>query len=317
MPVPAYYPAQIQRWGDTLVLSGLDSLYFSTDYGENWASSKQFFLPLNPNVQNYGDSLFVAINNVFENLRYTPDRGANWYGIDVPEQPGGIEMSDYYVGGGKIWATMSYSSGVYYSTNGGLDWSPSSVTDYYGKIVGEGSRLFLYGNKTLYSADGGDTWQPATGFPSGAKITILKKSSPGKWFAVVPEHGIYQSQDFGANWTLFDNPGLPEVLNVFPVDHHLYAYRYRSGLWRRPISVGVSNPVSTVSLQILPNPAHRQVSVMVNEKVQVEVLDMYGCVLCSDLVYPDTPKVLDIQQWPSGIYLVKASGTAAQIFLKL
>lgn len=317
LQLPAGFTTQIQTWGDTLLLPGLDSVYYSVDHGDHWKSWwTGDFLPLSSNVQNYGDTLFVATQDLSENIRYSPNRGAQWYGMDVPELPGGIDMLDYYVDGGRIWATMKYFGGVYFTENGGQTWTPTSVSDYYGYIEGEGSHLFLYGNQTLFSPDHGTTWFPATGIPTGSQISRLKKAMSGKWYAVVPKHGIFVSNDFGASWTLFDNPGDPEVVDVFPANNALYAYRYASGLWRRPVMVGQHNPIAATALSIYPNPAQSFVSIKTAEKERIWIHDMQGRVLYSGISSPDQTLLLDLQKWPSGVYMVKA-GTSVSRLVKI
>ncbi len=298
-------------WGDTLLATGDNKVLFSTDEGENWNTLFQS-QPVFGSIQTSGDSMFWMVESFDRRtIYYSPDRGDTWHIIAPPLALAGAFLLDYLVYQGRIWACMDTDQ-VFYSDDGGQTWVLNGVLVHQGSFFHQDRHFFLYGAQFYYSVDAGESWLPSSGLPPGKLVSGITKDDNNRWFVLVKDVGIFVSDDFGANWSFFDNPGSPEILSLYTQGDSLYAARNAAGLWRRSaISTSVIIPEATDSALILvPNPAQHSVEVIwpadTPPQTPLFVYDLYGKLILQTENGNSSLVKLDISTWPSGFYFVKA-----------
>jgi hypothetical protein len=110
-------------------------------------------------------------------------------------------------------------SGVYLSSNGGLNWtqSNSGLTDVMARALVKSNGLLVVGigntfsGATYTSANNGASWSPATSPYYGFLFCMATKGTDiliGTWY------GVSVSQNNGSSWTTPPNTGLPSNATV-------------------------------------------------------------------------------------------------------
>jgi photosystem II stability/assembly factor-like uncharacterized protein len=163
--------------GKTIIISGHDVFQKSSDGGQTW-------------------------QNMIANLQGATDIHAMAFD---PANPNNL----YF---------MAVGVGLIKSSNGGLTWTalPNSQ-------VGQNILALAYGSNTLWastsnrsilrSQDGGQTWQPASGFVNGAldaglKIVSLSYDQPSNTLYAGTDNGVYRSTDGGNSWNKLSYKGV-------------------------------------------------------------------------------------------------------------
>ncbi|MCK6691564.1 MAG: hypothetical protein L6Q97_05620 [Thermoanaerobaculia bacterium] len=310
---PASY--YFHEWGDSLLIIGYTGIFSSTDKGLSWkpvllpAPSKALVLQ---NFKHYGDSLFAHCNyGTTRALLYTPDRGASCDTILPPQWMYAGPLTDYFIYQDRLWITKAGTpDDVYYSDNGGKSWTATGLQDGYFKSFTRGEHFFLMGKQMMYSADAGAHWHNSSGLPTGESIRSIAADKQGKWYAAMNTSGIFVSSDFGATWKLFDHPGLPDFIALYPIDNFLYGHRNSSGLWRQilfPTPTTAPGDQGEFRLRLFPNPASQAVSISLPEGQAVCVYDAFGSKIGEyDSLPLPGPVRIEIGSWPPGCYFFVA-----------
>jgi photosystem II stability/assembly factor-like uncharacterized protein len=115
------------------------------------------------------------------------------------------------------------TAGLYKSTTGGQSWTrigpPGSVFILSALAVDPVDRSTIYagdigGSRNLYkSLDGGATWVPLEGVRDVSALRIVAKRHT-TLYAATAHDGVLKSQDGGANWSVVDEAGPDEVVEL-------------------------------------------------------------------------------------------------------
>lgn len=181
-------------------------IYYSSNSGTTWAQSNASNGSWGGVTSSSDGSLLEAYSNDL-GLYTSSDSGSTWtnrfgtaqWSGTTSSASGSIIYQCYQVGGG----------GVYYSTNGGSNWSPTPTVAPQKKWTciacsSDGSRIIVGSipnsdNGQIYtSPNGGNTWtlQTSAGLPTSAAWQSVSISSDGsKYVAVVNGGGIYTYYD--------------------------------------------------------------------------------------------------------------------------
>ena len=115
--------------------------------------------------------------------------------------------------GAKNWGN---GDGIYYTTAGGKSWHPSDLctsltscaptgTQRVNRLVADrsdstGETLLAATSSGVWlSVDFGQTWYPST-LTEEATDIVQDAKDASRWYAGVPNKGIYLSKDYGASW---------------------------------------------------------------------------------------------------------------------
>ena len=233
---------------------GGDGLLKSTDSGTTWAVANHGIIatsisdmildPAQPNTlyaSMYGGGVFKST-----------DGGTHWTHLDISSLYGSVtyisalaldptDHTTLYAGS----SVGSFSDGVYKSTDGGMHWFATALTDGYYPVyaiaVSPQSSSTLYAGlrrQGVYkSTNGGNSWYTVnTGLGDTTSVYELKidPANPAILYAGTGD-GIYKTTDGGAHWSLL-NGGVPAsvgAIAIHPTNSNiLYAGTYSSGAYK-------------------------------------------------------------------------------------
>lgn len=309
----------LQFWGDTLLAASSEKIYYSVDEGKNWALLFQTY-PIFDKIKTAGDTMFCAVQDwVHHKILYTKDRGASSNLLALPQTNTGAKLADYLVFQGKIWVVMD-SGKVFYSENNGQSWVESLLLSDFRLIFNQNEHFFLNGAQCLFSPDAGGSWFPAFGIPAGKLISSIKNDQNNRWYAALEDGRLFVSDDYGVNWSFWDNPGNPKVTTLYPIGDQIYVKRNSAGLWRRSlVSSQTNTPVENAysTLSVIPNPAQTEIEIIwppdTAPETPVVVYDVYGRLLLQTKVAQETILKLDLSTWPRGFYFVNIGRHSAKL----
>jgi photosystem II stability/assembly factor-like uncharacterized protein len=204
--------------------------------------------------------------------RVSADGGAYdgaWQDVSIPGLEGATAtLAVDPASPGVVYA--GFYLGVYKSTTGGDAWTflegfplsevPGDPTAH----LGAGDLTFDAAGSTLWaatfrgvfrSADGGDTWQPASGGLAGdardVRALVAVPGAPGRLYAAT-DAGIYTTTNGGDSWTQAGpGPGFVRALVVDPTDpDRLWALLFG------PLQVSEDGGASWHTVVGLPDPIH-------------------------------------------------------------
>jgi len=166
-------------------------------------------------------------------------------GLDAP---GATSVRQVVANSGQLYAATT--AGLYRAPAGGGNWSPVGQGAGTRKLNGGGVQSIVFNSPTdmvvgtaagsptgvLYSSDGGENWDRASGLPSNEAVFALTTGPLGTPIYAAASDGVFISLDQGRSWTL-SSDGIPPSeavlrIAVAPDDPtHLYAAT-TSGVYR-------------------------------------------------------------------------------------
>lgn len=205
-----YFVESIGRKGSSLFAGTQSGIYRSDNGGTSWSSVNGSLTASN---QVYANKFFSFGNDLFAVFTGTVNQGGGIWKTDnlggtwnVGHSGMGSNTIVYHLTqvGGLLYAATN--TGIYTSTNNGLNWTAMPGVNYtvFG-VAAAGSNLVMvstFGVK--YSTNNGGTWNDATGTPASlADGEIIGYDA--KVFVIVPNQtGIYRSIDNGASFAAYN-----------------------------------------------------------------------------------------------------------------
>jgi photosystem II stability/assembly factor-like uncharacterized protein len=225
------------RAGTKLFGAGATGIQTSTDNGASWD-----FEPFSDSVASFsavGSTIYLGSNSkVFKST----DLGATWINMSNGLGSGGIQAL-LYDGTTLFAGTPGDASGIYRSTNGGMNWSAAAaglpIASNLRSMIGFGGQVFagMQGDGIYRSSDHGNTWQKSdVNNPLINHQLILAFCSKNNALYAGAANGIYKSTDGGATFQ--------RTLNGFPPNINVTAYS---------LSVTGGNIIAAVSVSFSPS----------------------------------------------------------------
>jgi hypothetical protein len=341
----------------TCLLVGTEYNFFkSTDGGSNWSNiytNDPVLHPLSSAISvsnpNY---MFLGIKKVrgHESMRRTSTGSLKWnmvpyFFADVQSDikaiaPHPFDSLDVWVGGStpEDYYSASYTNGVFYSSDGGVNWSRTgelsknviALTAYMRDSINylyaaTDSIDYLY--KTTNPRSDSADWTLVNFL--GGLISDLKVDKNNNLY-VATVNGLYKTTDDGVTWAQLNigsndiqcvaiDPVDPNI--VFAISSTTIFKSADSGInWMSVSITGVTNPMSATTLKYklyhnYPNPFNPitqiQYSLPENVFVTLKVFDMLGrevATLVNEYQAAGYKSVeFDAKDLPSGIYIYKIS----------
>jgi hypothetical protein len=214
----------------------------------------------------YGNALYYG-EGAFKSI----DGGLTWAPINngLPV-PGGVTAlavdpqtpETLYAGASRLVFDSVMSMGVLKSTDGGITWNPTTLTEHelsvysyvFALVIGPQTPETIYAGTwggVFKSIDGGTTWMTIdTGLTSLFVYALaINPQTPNTLYAAT-SGGVFRSTDGGTNWVGI-NVGLPiskvETLAINPqTPDILYAGTDGFGLFKINVGAGPINPTLAV-----------------------------------------------------------------------
>jgi photosystem II stability/assembly factor-like uncharacterized protein len=218
-------------------LSGNNVIFLSTNLGQNWTLASGGL----PNVYYY--SLFASGSYLYAGtsagVYSTTNNGTNWVSSGLT----GIIITSFAKSGSILFAGTS-GSGVYKSTDSGINWSACNnglTTLTINAMVTMETDIFAgtnYGGAVYKTTNFGADWIEANGGITFLQIRDLAALNNHIFAAANDYDGcIYHSTNAGAYW-ITRNQGFGIEVPTFNCLHilndYVYAGTYSTNLWRRP-----------------------------------------------------------------------------------
>ncbi len=231
---------------------------------------------------------------------------------------------------------LSINGLFYYSTNGGIVWSLSSLNLNGGRIneiavhPTDPSKVAIAATdsqKVYISTDNGESWTSIRwDLPSFSAQAVTWQNNGKDGLYVGMNYGVYYTDnDLGNTWTLFNN-GLPNVrineLEINTADNKIYAATYGRGLWRSSVydeTLNV-NDFEFDNLSMYPNPAYNEVYLKWSnsEDVSVRIYNTLGKLMFyGKKINLSNGFKIDVSSFNTGVYFVKLSSNKGEITKKL
>ena len=250
---------------------GAPFLFKSTDGGVTWSNQNSpvdfdisllVMDPSSPYTLYAGSAIQYAGSGGVIVWKST-DGGANWNGI----RTGNVGLASYgwainptnpqiLYAPGDIYRITEVDSGLFKSTDGGANWSPTGLTNTFVRTVAmdpvNPNTLYAgtidYGvAKTpfrglLKSTDAGASWFPINNglsellsARSAVMAIVIDRASPNVIYAATSGSGVFKSSDGGANWSPL-NDGLTslnvQALVLAPDNSHTLYAGTHAGLFK-------------------------------------------------------------------------------------
>jgi len=325
--------------------------YKSTDNGLTW-QPKRNGLPDGIDFYQIAISYFDSLSRrIFlsseSGLFYSDDMGESWL-----ECAGGLPPALYYMGidvsesDRRYVVAAEWYQQVFISTDGGDTWAPTSDLPraWYEVIIDvvfdpfDPQTIYAasYPEALLKTSDGGQSWSDISGnLPRdstdyhhlGISDIIINPHNSDNIFAVIGEHGIYQTHYGGLIWDLFDHPNLPVpapygrlsyALNDTASLHFLASGRSVWSIHRTLTGVEEdnSNLPQSISLSAYPNPFNSKTQLTYalpqNGNIKIAIYNELGQ---RQAILFNGPQVAgkycltwDATPFPSGTYFIRLQG---------
>jgi len=185
---------------DSILAAGTSEggVFITSDFGNNWISRRIVNGYNGTNVLKFQeDSLYALCFS--GGLFLSPDLGLNWYSINIPTQ----FFTALALKGNTI-AVGTDQTGVWISTNGGINWAQkiSGLTSLYiTSLAFDENNLYAGTFEGVFiSSNVGENWSKATtGIPSTLFVNTIKII--GEYIYVGGFPGLFLSSNGGSSWT--------------------------------------------------------------------------------------------------------------------
>lgn len=197
----------VANGGGLFVATGSNNLVFSSADGVTWANKGSVF-------GNTAEGSGVAYNNgnfvisgQAPEISWTTTTLTPWNAANLNPHPSFLESFRGVTGfGANSFAACGILGEIRTSTDGGANWALNrgrvNLADLYAIAADDAQTLVSVGTNgtAIVSADGGATWNPATGTTSDSLNAVAFSGASG--FVAVGNNGvILVSTDGGATWT--------------------------------------------------------------------------------------------------------------------
>jgi len=305
-----------------MVLAGTEGggIFRSTDSGDMWEASNSG-LPDGSNILSLASD---RNGNIFaghstEGVFYSSDDGTHWIARNAGMESQ-IIFSLAIAPIGTIYAGAG--SYIFSSTDSGQHWDTSLTLpggDEVLALAADSSGDVFAGTLDRFRyrlLAGSGTWENISPNFSSSDFQVHALATFGSSvFLGLFGAGVWQSQDFGSNWTNISNSDLadPKIysLTVTP-SGNLFAGTYLGDIFRisGPLSVA-ENGASDASLSAWPQPFPGRVTISFSlEKTEVAKLELFDAMGREVLATPDAmmmagrhDRTFDLPALPSGAYL--------------
>ncbi len=260
------------------------NVFISVDTGNTWQQtsySTPFYVS---SLMIHGGTLFASGNGL---VSQSSDSGKSWQSAQSGLTSTAVSA---LAGDDSMIFAGTADSGVYRSSNDGVNWQPTSLQRHYiFSLTTYGSSVFAGTDSGIFvSTNQGGTWGArSSGLYAGNINALLAVDS--FVFAGIFRGGVYRSTINGANW-VEENFGLGDtVVYALGVSNYSIFAGTNSGIWKRPISELITS-VSDNSgediaqaywlAQNFPNPfnpsTHIKFSIPQSSLVTLEIYDILG-----------------------------------------
>ena len=182
----------------------MNGIYHSTNNGTNWrminkglcgTDFRSLTVDLSGNIfgGTWNDGVFYSSNN-----------GDDW--IQRNNGLGSLIVQSLVTKSGGIVFAGAY--GVFKSTNNGINWSQTSLTNEYilSFAINSDGHIFASAYKSIFrSTDNGDNWVEVSNGFTNLDIRSLAINPNGHIFAGVNGDGVFRSTDNGDTWSKINN----------------------------------------------------------------------------------------------------------------
>ncbi len=301
----------------------------STDKTATW-TTKNNGLPSNFQVLdllvNNSDFYVCGSGGIF----HSADSAKTWENISLP---GTVQAASVIVVGDTIISSFVFNSseGVYKSTNNGISWllidSTTGLSDTrIRKFTVFHHTLFAASNGDLgsgnvyISSDNGISWTASNGlFDHGHNVPFNFITYYNTIF-LATTNGIYQSNDYGLNWT---STGCANTLSLAIVGDTLYTGTGWHGIWKRGLSEligGVEGITDFRKMIVYPNPSSDMINIELKQASSlktaiVSIYDIQGQLLLQEHIHKEKTEI-NIRGLEKGIYMVKLTSSTRTEVIK-
>lgn len=200
--LPAHLIVWTILYSNSYVIAGTvwTGIYTTTNNGLNWMATNSNVTSTKVYaISSTGSTLFAGTdgNAVFS----TSDNGNNWLWLNS-----GFISSNPYIGAiynfnNILFVGLKTTSGIYYSTNNGVNWVSSNSYVSAWAFNSISNYLFASGSSVIRSTNNGQSWTTIrNGLPSNFVIATSLTASANTLFCGIYEYGIYVSTNFGTSW---------------------------------------------------------------------------------------------------------------------
>lgn len=310
-----------------------DGVFRSDDSGDTWAQAGFSGTQVSSVAFDPEDPDRAWAGTASSGIHYTTDGGASWApgsGLPFALYPS-IELIDLSSGDLRVLASFQQlGGGVYYSDDGGLTYSLSSVPGTYhpdlSTRMGSDPMAYVATDGGVYrSWDRGATWEACPG--SSGLMWTVQGSLNDNVFAGTNGNGVRWSPDLGDTWQPL-NSGIESrvVWDVIYGDGPTQLFAGLRGfgvveLTDDQLGMGrETGPAGGLAVSVYPNPSMGSVNLSVagpGGGASVSVYSSEGRLIYSSPAGDGESLVWDPQDAPSGIYLVRASDGSRTVSSKL